>query len=353
VDLLSGKEVAKADAGDANVRDLRFTPDGRALMCAASSGRALALDPAGARPPRELLPKTSRGYYPTLSADGKLVAFADEGALRVWDLDASRERASFDDHREDIVGAPGGRPKPLDVALAPDGRRLATLSPRALRLWDARTGKPIRTVATGKFVPGLSWSHDGKALVATDEGKVGWWSADTGALLRSTPLGLKKVRRVALSNGSALLCEVLEQGGVGYRRLNAVTGEEEFRAQPADAQLKAVSPDGKYYARADTEAVWLYAAGAERALWKQATFDSGTHLAFSADGQVVAAATWSGVRAWETKTGRPLAPTPRPSQKLAWAMDVCLAPDARTAAVVFQQELILLANPLCGNQRGH
>src|SRR5262249_51634272 len=150
VDLRSGTEVAKADAGDANVRDLRFTPDGTALMCAASLGRALALDPAGARPPRELLPKGSRGFYPTLSADGKLVALADAGALRVGDLDTGRERPAFDDHREGAVGRPGGV-QPLDVALAPDGRRLATRSPGVLRLWDARTGKPLQTVATGQF----------------------------------------------------------------------------------------------------------------------------------------------------------------------------------------------------------
>jgi WD40 repeat protein len=342
VDLRSDKEVAKADAGNANVRALRFTPDAKTLMCAASSGRALALDPSGDRPPRELLPKTSRGYYPILNADGKLVVFADDGALRVWDLETGRERLPFDDHRADVVGTPGSWPKPLDVALAPDGRRLATLSPRALRLWDARTGKPLQMVATGKFIPGLSWSPDGKALVAADDGKGGWWSADTGALLRHVPLGLKEVQRVALSNDSKLLCEVREKGGLGYRRLNAATGEEEFQAAPTEGQVKAVSPDGKHYARADTETLRLYAAGAEGALWKQATLDSHTHMAFSADGQVVAAMNMAGVRAWETKTGRALGPTPTGrSEKLAWAMDVCLAPDARTAAVAIQQEMVI------------
>jgi WD40 repeat protein len=342
VDLRSGKEVAKADAGDANVRYLRFTPDGKTLMCAASSGRALALDPAGARPPRELLPKTSRGHYPTLDADGKLAAFADDGAVRIWDLDTGRERCTFDDHRDDVVGTPGGWPTSLDVALAPDGRRLATRSPRVLRLWDARTGKPLRTVATGKFVPGLSWSPDGKALVVGDEGKVKWWSADTGALLRQVPLRVEELQRVTLSNDSKLLCQVVEKGRVVYRRLNAVTGEEEFRVTPTEGELKTVSPDGKHYAMTYMEAVWLHAAGAERALWKQATFDSHTHVAFSADGQVVAASTMSGVWAWETKTGRALGlnPTPGKSEKLVWATELSVAPDARTAAVVLQQELL-------------
>ena len=107
-----------------------------------------------------------------MSADGKLVAFAEGGTLHVWDLDMGRERPAFDDHREDAVGSPGRSPQTLDVALSPDGRRLATRSPQVLRLWDARTGKPLRTVATGRFVPGLSWSPDGMALVAADAGKV-------------------------------------------------------------------------------------------------------------------------------------------------------------------------------------
>jgi WD40 repeat protein len=342
VDLRENKEVAKAGAGNANVRDLRFTPNGKTLMCAASPGRALALDPTGARQPRELLPKTSRGYYPVLSPDGKLAVFADDGALRVWDLDKRRERVAFDDHRADVAVSPGGWPGPLDVSLSPDGRRLATSSQRALRLWDARTGKPLKTVATGRFVPGLSWSPDGKALVAASEGNVGWWSSDSGALLRKTPLKFKEVQRVVLSTNSKLLCEVKGKAGIGHCWLNASTGEEEFRAMPTDGRVKAVSPDGKHYAVANTETVWLYAAGTERPLWKQPTLDSHTFMAFSGDGRVVVAANMAGVRAFETKTGRALGPAgrPRKSEKLAWTTAVCLAPDGRTAAVAIQQELL-------------
>src|SRR5262249_47636211 len=237
--------------------------------------------------------------------------------------DTGRERPTFADHREDTVGGPGGWPPPLDVALSPDGRRLATRSPRDLRLWDARTGKPLRTVAAGKFVPGLSWSGDGKSLVAAGEGRVGWWNADTGALLRQVPLGAKEVQRVTLSaDGAKLLCEVTEKEGLFYRRLDADTGKDELRAVPADGELKAISPDGKYYATASSDAVWLHAAGAERALWKQATYNA-DYVAFSPDGRAVVATHWSGPLAWETKTGRPLGPVPPRSQKLARATEVC------------------------------
>src|SRR5262249_54873976 len=96
----------------------------------------------------------------------------------------------------------------------PDGRRLATLSARELRLWDAKTGKLLKKVATGKFLPGLGWSPDGKALVSAHEGKVGWWSADTGALVRQVPLAPKEVERVSLSaDGSKLLCMAPEKAG--------------------------------------------------------------------------------------------------------------------------------------------
>jgi WD40 repeat protein len=333
--------VAKADAGDADVRSLRFTRDGKTLMCAASRGRALALDPSGARPPRELLPKSSRGYYPVLTPGGKLAVFADDGALRVWDLTTGRERGIFDDHRKEVVSGAGGWPKPLDVALSPDGRRLATRSPGELRLWDARTGRPLKTLATGKFDPGLSWSPDGKALVVPGEGKMGWWSADTGALLRQVRLGPDKVERVALTrDGSKLLCE-LENTRLGYRLLDARTGKEELRAVPREGYLKAISLDGKYYAATGLDGLWLYKAGAERALWKHDGDYTHIHEGFSPDGRVIVAATWSGVRAWETATGRALGPINAVrDNELTRSEGVCVSPDARTAAVLLQQELL-------------
>src|SRR5262249_40913120 len=161
------------------------------------------------------------------------------------------------------------------------------------------------------------------------------WSADTGELLREVPLGLKGVQRVALSGDAKLLCEVMEKGGVGYRRINAVTGAEELRALPGEGRLKSISQDGNYYAATGEEGPGRYRAGAERALWKQAGIYTHIHVAFSADGQVVVAATWSGVRAWETATGRALGPTAGSrSEELEHSEGVRLAPDARTAAVV-------------------
>lgn len=341
LDWRSNKEVAKADAGKANVRALCFAPDGKALLGAASRGRALALDPLGRLPPRELLPKESAGYYPALSPDGKLAAFADvaAGVLRVRDLGTGRERPIFDDHR----GPLEGKGVPIDAVLSPDGRRIATRTPTELRVWDARTGRPLKKIAGGKFSPGLGWSPDGKALVAADEARVGWWDADTGALGRQLPLPRKGLRRFSLSaDGSKLLCVFDEEGGRQiYRRLSAATGKEDLRAQMPDGEaLAALAPDGGRYVTRGTRAVRLHDARTGREVWKRDVPHSHVEVGFSPDGRLVVGAIMPGVQAWEGATGRPLGPMPRRSDDDWLADGVSVAPDGRTAAATFQEMLL-------------
>jgi hypothetical protein len=67
-------------------------------------------------------------------------------------------------------------------AFSADGRKLATAEARAVKVWDARTGRLERTFVTGREVLALALRHDGKRLAAggPESGQVTVWDLATG-----------------------------------------------------------------------------------------------------------------------------------------------------------------------------
>lgn len=119
------------------------------------------------------------------SRDGRLVAAASNGDVRLWDATTGKLARVL----------PGGHDESVDgVAISPDGRMLAAASSR-VRLFDLPTGKVVREIAAAG-VQSLSFSPDGKTLMAVlsmglfgESSRPAFWNVSTGAEVRKPRLG--------------------------------------------------------------------------------------------------------------------------------------------------------------------
>src|SRR5262249_29739880 len=112
------------------------------------------------------------------------------GTIRVRDSETGKEVATLEGSAAPAslnLRSPwvaGGVPS-QQVALSPDGKVIAATRGQAVWIWDAGTGKLLRTLSSmarpkGGEVSCIAFSHDGRRLALGADSRLRVWDAETG-----------------------------------------------------------------------------------------------------------------------------------------------------------------------------
>jgi RNA polymerase sigma factor (sigma-70 family) len=362
IDAETGQELWKADLGSAlQVTGLAYSSDGQEIII--GWGNVLRFFSAQTGGERFASEEAHTGgisavfYTPDARA---LVSAGDDGTIRLWDANSSRQLK--------VIADPGTAHR---VAMSSDGSKLAAMAIRApspaVRIWELKTGRLLqeclRDVELNR-TEALTFSSDGTELlfyshriglkridVATGQARA---AVQPRFVLSPEDLSAQSLAQCTFSPANRYLATCT---GTTTHVVELASGAERFSC-PSYAM--AFTPDGRGLAVASeanrdvrpagdatsTAAVELleFASGVRKKIVVPADRVSG--LAFSPDGNVLAVGLgWHGdvIRLYSTRDGRAIDSVLCPAARTHPGA-LAFAPDGRSLAAGLDDTTVVIWN---------
>lgn len=309
---------------------LRYTPDGRGIVCGTWLGAVKVWDVESGRPAAPLhipnvhqtIVRAAFAFGPDVGGSTLVYRKVVNDRLCWWDATTDKE-CPVPPRAESLVSIQGS----LSPSALCNGRSIATIGERwvpgkerrpILNVWDAQTGRRKLTLPEqdaflvntafspdGRFVALVSspWSNASRTGSNLDIAELRVWDLETGK--RTWALRVAKPGTLVFSLDSSLL-HVSAEGGVKY--LDARTGKEKVHYRPpVTARDQKFTRDGKSFAaihESNSIKIREIETGEERTLSTGAKNDVWPLFTVSPDGCTLVTCHDGGtIKAWDLVTG--------------------------------------------------
>jgi len=287
-DAKTGIEIRSFSAGGAwGILHILFSPDSKKIVTVTNwseSTSVILWDTNTGNVIREMgsLGQHCGGWSIEFNFDGsQILSGSWDSAVKIHDVLTGREIRSFPGHT-------GFAPS---ASFSPDERQILSFDSETMRLWDAVTGRVVRTFSSsGRFA---TFSPDGKQILSADGKTIRLWDTDTG----------REIRSFSFSGESATFSpdgkQILSTDGKTIKLWDAVTGRE-IRSFSFSGKTATFSPDGKQILSADGKTIKLWDAVTGREI---SSFSfSGKSATFSPDGKQILFVYEKTIKLWDAVT---------------------------------------------------
>ncbi|MEZ0074562.1 protein kinase domain-containing protein [Planotetraspora sp. GP83] len=290
------RDLAVAGHIAAGADTLRTSDPVRAMLLSVAAWRLApsmatrsALENSWAQRERSVFtdPQTSGQTVRLLAQDGRRLVSVTPTSVRIYDLRTRKRIGGWDDRS---IG--GG--EFLDAALSPSGRFLAVVAGGAIQVWDTTTGRPASArfnLVDPNFFTGVDFAFGDRYVIVGQGDGATFWDTRTGA--RFTPS--EGAIDAAFSPAGDMVATVDTQTRFHLLRLPGgapVTHWEGYSACPKSGQAVAISPDGRTLACAGRTTIEFVDLRTGRSLLEAPPWGwdwNGGRILFSPDGRFLVA----------------------------------------------------------------